>query len=117
MTDGDIRLWRAIVESKGLNGIAEAITEWRVEKGFETPTTIDDERILGKLMLVVSEVAEAAEAARDFDRDNFEEEIADTFIRLFDICGTMGIDIETAITAKMRKNEKRPRKHGRESAV
>lgn len=47
-------------------------------------------------MLVVSELGEAIEAHRHGDREGFEEEIADTFIRLADLCGGLGIDIERA---------------------
>lgn len=110
------RDWIEIISNSGMNGIAHAVRSWRVEKGFVTPHEPNSE-MLGKLMLVVTEVAEAAEACRDSDWDNFEEEIADTFIRLLDIVGTVGIDIEVAIALKMIKNEGRPHKHGRESAV
>jgi len=70
------------------------------------------EKMLGKLMLVVAEVAEAAEAVRHNDLINFREEIADTFIRLSDICGTMDIDIEKDIENKMIINEGRALRHG-----
>lgn len=64
-------------------------------------------------MLVVTELAEAAEAVRHSDQKNFEEEIADTFIRLLDICGTCKIDIDKAIADKMEYNEGRPIRHGK----
>ncbi len=72
--------------------------------------------MLSKLMLVVSELSEAAECVRDnnFEED-FAEELADAVIRIFDICGTLNIDLEHAITIKMIKNELRPIKHGRVS--
>ena len=95
------------------------------------------------LMLVVSEVGEACEALRNdkwahlipfcnsinsplsesknnsmiFEnliKDTFEDEIADCFIRLADLCGYMNIDIEKHIEAKMKYNESRPKKHGKE---
>lgn len=65
------------------------------------------------LMLVVSELAEALEADRKNDRAGFREEIADTFIRLFDMCGGLGIDIESEIEKKRIKNMSRPYKHGK----
>lgn len=65
------------------------------------------------LMLVVSELAEALEADRKDDRAGFREEIADTFIRLFDLCGGMRIDIESEIEKKRIKNQARPYKHGK----
>jgi len=68
-------------------------------------------------MLVVTEVAEAAEAVRHNDKENFEEEIADTFIRLLDICGTMRIDIERRIDEKMKVNEGRELRHGKKTTL
>ena len=73
----------------------------------------DGDLMLGKLMLVVTEVSEAAECVRDGDLVHFSEEIADVYIRLNDIVDALGIDIESEITKKMEKNEKRPPKHGR----
>jgi len=47
-------------------------------------------------------------------KDTFEDEIADTFIRLFDLCEYLEIDIEKHITAKMAYNKTRAHKHGKE---
>ena len=66
------------------------------------------------LMLIVSELGEACEALRNNNDRNFKEEIADTFIRLADLCGGLGIDIEKEIIKKIKKNKKRPYKHGKE---
>lgn len=79
------------------------------EKGFW-----DSPRNTGELlMLVVSELAEALEADRTGDEAGFREEIADTFIRLFDLCGGLGIDIAKEIEKKRIKNRARPYKHGK----
>ncbi|MBF0491007.1 MAG: nucleotide pyrophosphohydrolase [Candidatus Omnitrophica bacterium] len=79
------------------------------EKGFW-----EKDRNIGEaLMLVVTEVAEAMEGHRHQDHDNFREELADTFIRLFDLCGGLGIDIESEIAKKVEKNKARPYKHGK----
>ena len=40
-------------------------------------------------------------------------ELADTVIRIADLCGHMGIDLESAIAIKMEYNEGRPFKHGK----
>jgi NTP pyrophosphatase (non-canonical NTP hydrolase) len=93
------------------------VRDWRERKGFKTVSSLETEEnrdnMLGKLMLVVTEVAEAGEAVRHNDIANFKEEIADTFIRLFDITGTFDIDIESEIIKKMAYNETRPDKHGK----
>jgi NTP pyrophosphatase (non-canonical NTP hydrolase) len=93
-----------------------SISEWSklchdiaVEKGFW-----DEKRNMGEaLMLVVTELAEAMESYRVQDDANFREEIADTFIRLFDLCGGLNIDITQEIIKKAEKNKKRPYKHGK----
>ena len=63
------------------------------------------------LMLCVSELAEAMEGHRKNlpddklkHRSMFEVELADTVIRILDICGGMGIDLESAYREKMEFN-------------
>jgi len=91
---------------KGLSRLCHKIAR---QKGFW-----DSKRNIGEmLMLVVTELSEAMEAHRTQDKANFNEEIADTFIRLFDLCGGMKIDILKEIEKKMHKNRKRPYKHGK----
>ncbi len=83
--------------------------EIAVSKGFW-----DQERNIGEaLMLIVTDLAEAMEAHRHQDQENFKEEIADTFIRLFDLCGGLLIDIQKEIEKKSEKNKNRPYKHGK----
>ncbi len=64
------------------------------------------------LALCHSELSEALESYRDDDKKHFSEEIADTFIRLFHLCGDLNLDIEAAIHKKMAKNISRPINHG-----
>jgi NTP pyrophosphatase (non-canonical NTP hydrolase) len=80
-----------------------------IAKGFWE----DKRQVSECLMLIVTEIAEACEADREADRQAFEEEIADTFIRLGDLCGWLNIDIEDAIKRKMKINEGRTYKHGK----
>lgn len=46
-------------------------------------------------------------------KSSFEDEIADVAIRLFDLCGGMGIDLEKHIELKMKYNSMRGYKHGK----
>jgi len=79
------------------------------EKGFW-----DEERpISEKLMLIVTEVAEACEADRNGDEESFNRELADVFIRLADLCGKKNIFIEYYIRRKMEINKDRPYKHSK----
>ena len=123
--------------------VAQSVKAWREEKGFKTSW----HNVPEKLLLVITELAEAMEAYRHLKEGtlwalstaaegsrlklpaalgdagaeeqgdwilNFEEEIADTAIRLFDLSASLGIDLQTAIAIKMRKNCTRPEKHGKE---
>ena len=73
------------------------------------------ERNVGELlMLCVSELAEAMEGHRKSLMDDklkhrtmFEVEIADTMIRLLDLCGGLNIDIAGAIQEKLEYNKTR----------
>ena len=46
-------------------------------------------------------------------KDTFEDEIADSLIRLFDLCGGLQIDIEKHIKYKLKYNSTREFKHGK----
>lgn len=95
--------------------IAEMI-KYTKKQGFYTPSSIEEvEALLVKLFLVVTELSEAAEAVRHGNEENFREEIADVFIRMFDIVGHMQIDIEKEIEKKMTYNWKRPWRHGKKA--
>lgn len=110
------------------NHVANYIHEGNVNRGFW-----EGERNTGELlMLVVSELSEALEADRkgrhvditklepgtynfaETVKDTFEDEIADAIIRLFDLCGAMGIDIQRHVTEKLDYNASRPWKHGKQ---
>ena len=81
--------------------------------------------ISSKLMLIVSELSEALEELRTQDNittiyytgspptkpEGFPSELADVIIRIFDLCGYLGIDLEEAIRIKMKYNESRSIKH------
>jgi NTP pyrophosphatase (non-canonical NTP hydrolase) len=97
------------IKGKTLNELSEICHTVAVSKGFW-----DEKRNIGEaLMLIVTELAEAMEAHRVQNTENFKEEIADAFIRLFDLCGGLKIDIEQEIIKKAEKNLKRPYKHGK----
>lgn len=46
-------------------------------------------------------------------KNSVEDEIADTFIRLLDVCAHYQIDIEKHIDLKVKYNNTRPRLHGK----
>lgn len=88
-----------------------------------------DERNFGELlMLVVSEASEALEEYRRNHKpdetyysidsqgnkkmEGVPSELADIVIRVADMCGHYGIDLEGAVAEKMAYNAKRPYRHG-----
>lgn len=118
-----------------LNALAAAINKDNVKKGFyEKPKNIGE-----MLCLIHSEVSEALEADRknkytvcnmqalngwvmDTDflenykkkvKGTFEEEMADIFIRLLDLCAYKQIDLEQHVLAKIRYNLHREKYHGK----
>ena len=125
------------MERVNINDICKRQHELMKAKGF-----FDNPRELGTLlMLIVSELGEALEADRTgrlsdieafestlnddvnelqkieafkmYVKDTFEDEIADVFLRLFDLCGYMGINIDKNIKYKMWYNATRPNLHGK----
>lgn len=68
--------------------------------------------IAAKLALIHSEASEALEALRDDDFPAFEEELADTLIRVLDLAGGLGIDMDTAVRTKLARNRGRGHRHG-----
>jgi NTP pyrophosphatase (non-canonical NTP hydrolase) len=93
-----------------VNDLATEIYEQNVKAGWynkprETGT---------RLMLIVSEIAEAMEGDRKDLMDDhlphrkmLEVELADAVIRIFDLCGYEGLDIGGAIMEKLEYNKHR----------
>jgi len=101
---------------KSLGEWANEIANWREQQGFPCPISINQvEETLAKLMLIVTEISEAAEAVRIGNEENFKEELADAIIRILDLVGTMLFDIETAMEKKMQYNRSRPLKHNKKA--
>lgn len=123
---------------KTMNELRDRIYKNAKDKGFW-----DQERNIGEaLMLIVTELAEGLETHRatgkikpvdpmikkamsemDDDefkehfalmvKDSFQDEMADSIIRILDLCGGLDIDIDWHIAAKMRYNATRARLHGK----
>jgi NTP pyrophosphatase (non-canonical NTP hydrolase) len=50
---------------------------------------------------------------QDFIKDSYQDELADSVIRLLDIAGGEGIDLEWHIVQKLRYNKTREKMHGK----
>lgn len=71
-------------------------------------------RIIGSsLMLTTSELGEALEELRHGNDKEFAVELADAIIRICDLAGFIGIDLEQVAIDKMEYNKSRPYKHGK----
>lgn len=79
----------------------------------DTPDERRPDAMLAKLTLVVTEVGEAMDAVLEGDEKNFGEELADILIRVFDIAGTMGINLDFEVARKTTINAARPQLHGK----
>lgn len=120
-----------------LDAYQEYISDWARAKGFWTlseelqrvrdgQASLESKQALErlvksqKLMLVVSELGECLEGLRKpYDSDkipgfsNEVEELADVVIRILDYAGHFNMPLAEAIIAKMRVNEGRPYRHGK----
>lgn len=86
----------------------------------------DVHNIPEKLALIHSEVSEALEAYRDNEPnfrtgedgkpEGFGVELADAVIRIMDLCGHLGIDLDYLVRVKSEFNERRPYRHGGKKA-
>lgn len=68
-----------------------------------------------KLALIHSEVSEVLEEYRkiDYSLDKIGEELADVCIRVFDLAGHLGINLEYLINWKVELNKRRSFRHGK----
>ena len=91
----------------------------------------DPDRNIGEILaLIHSEVSEALEVYRLKGKDSLKEnwlnekgkpegftvELADVVIRIADLCGELGLDLESALTTKLSYNQSRPYRHGNKKA-
>lgn len=99
--------------------ICNQATQTAFDKGFHEYLPVfgqagrDARHLLSLLMLVTTEVSEAAEEVRKgTSLSKLAEELADVCIRVFDMAGLLNIDLEKAITQKMEANRSRTIRHG-----
>ncbi len=106
-----------------------------IKESHETSTSKgwwdNENRNIGELLaLVHSEISEALEVYRiraesglkdiwyreDGKPEGFTVELADTLIRIFDMCAAYELDLENALKTKMEFNKSRPYRHGNKKA-
>ena len=113
------------------NAIAKKFWAADPETTYEDPDTgesvrvyvLSVDQVLSKLMLITTEVAEAAEDVRtgamrtvmsDSGKpEGLPSELADIVIRVMDVCGGLGIDLDEEIRIKVAYNRRRPAMHNK----
>lgn len=113
------------------NAIAKKFWSSYPETTYEDPYTgeairvyvLSVDQLLSKLMLITTEVAEAAEDVRtgamrtvmsDSGKpEGLPSELADIVIRVMDVCGGLGIDLDEEIRLKVAYNRRRPAMHNK----
>lgn len=99
-------------QPQNLGDYQKLIKQLVVERGY------DKETVAEVFMLFLEEAGEFAKAARkvtgikvhlDSKVHNLEEEAADVFWLLIDLCNRLDIDLEKAFQAKETKNQTRQR--------
>lgn len=88
---------------------------WWNDLNTGEPLPLTQERVGDKLMLIVTEIAEAKEGHRKdlmdthlIDRKMIEVELADAVIRIADLAGVLGLDLAGAVIDKIIYNANRP---------
>lgn len=84
-------------------------------KGFHDDLPADRTGTLVRLALIHTEVSEATQEVKRHgvaNPDAIAEELADALIRIGDLAGSLSLDLEGAVEAKMAKNLTRPYRYG-----
>lgn len=110
--------------------LRDMILNWGKRKGWHNENIYHNmvHNVEEKLLLTVTEIAEATEELRNghspcemyYSVDNegkdkpegFAIELADAVIRIIHLCGLLHIDLPLAIKHKMAYNESRPYRYG-----
>lgn len=108
---------------KYFSELQRRICKDNTDKGFKPPeVSLNPLYVPTKIMLMVTELAEAVEAHRKGgisqmddhlpEREALTCELADTIIRAMDLAGDFGLPLGEVICEKLEFNRSRPVRHG-----
>lgn len=117
------------IDEQRISQIANRVHEMAKDKGWwdhladVAPQDLDPRDIADKLLLIHSEISEAAEEIREGrwavwykpgreKPEGFSVEIADAMIRAMDLCKFLGVDLVAAMRLKIAYNATREHLHG-----
>jgi hypothetical protein len=92
-----------------LDDWVKEIVSWRKGKGFETSWS----NLPIKTMLIITELGRAVDAHRTDDNMLVYHELTDALVRLLDLMGSIGMNVDNWTQNIMRENYERPQKHGK----
>lgn len=104
-----------------LNDLRDTVYEIAKAKGWWGLQVDVPHLVAAKLALIHSEVSEALEEVRDGQMQTYviegkpmglPIELADVIIRVLDLAGALGIDMDAAIRLKIDYNKTRTHRHG-----
>lgn len=115
-------------EAITISGLVERAHSQSVAAGWYLSARKDQLATLARLALIHSEVSEATECVRESadpakwiewqdikgKPEGLVVELADAVIRIADLAGWLGLDLEGAIKRKLDFNLTRPYRHGKE---
>lgn len=116
-------MFKEFNEGMGFGPAEQSYTYKEMIRAYEAGQKNPPPNIPEKLMLIVSEIAEAMEAYRNGDLmsekipkfKNFIEELGDADIRMKDLCEYLEQSQAEAEIAKSEYNKTRPYKHGKKT--
>ena len=124
-----VRYWMGTMKDTiTISGLVERAHSQSVAAGWYLSARKDQLATLARLALIHSEVSEATECVRESadpakwiewadikgKPEGLVVELADAVIRIADLAGWLGLDLEGAIARKLDYNLTRPYRHGKE---
>jgi NTP pyrophosphatase (non-canonical NTP hydrolase) len=96
--------------------VSEALEAHRSKKHFKGLGTEAEAAHMAKLknFLTLGDAHAFEQYFLEYQKDTFEDELADVIIRILDLAGGLDIDIQSLVETKLAYNRMRSHKHGKQ---